>query len=107
MMMNLRASALLLFAIVAILGVLAQLHGSITTDGSSLLLASPDPFGSLFFNEVDILDELNEMKVQYAAVLRLDLSSLRAGACCKCSSQSGSHSGLMALCSTVVSPWAD
>ena len=56
-------AALLVLAIAAVLGVLAQLQGSITTDGINLLLASPDPLGSLFFNNKDILDELNGMKV--------------------------------------------
>ena len=50
-------------AFVAILGVLAQMHGSITTDGINLLFFSPDPLGSLFFNNVDIVNEMNELKV--------------------------------------------
>ena len=57
------AAALLLLAIVAILGVLAQLHGSITTDGFNVILASPDASGSLLFNNVNIFDEIAQMKV--------------------------------------------
>ena len=67
--------AALVLAMAAILGVLAQMHGAITTDGINLLFFSPDPLGSLFFNNVDIVNEMNELKV-CAVVCRCACSHL-------------------------------
>ena len=86
--------AALVLAMAAILGVLAQMHGSITTDGINLLFFSPDPLGSLFFNNVDIVNEMNELKV-CAVLFRCMLSSC-LGARCKHRSHRGSIGGLRA-----------
>ena len=53
----------LLLTIAAILGVLAQMHGSITTDGEHLRFFSPDPSGSFLFNNMDLLARLTQLAV--------------------------------------------
>ena len=53
----------LLFTIAAIMGVLAQLRGSLKADGEHLRFFSPDPSGSFLFNNMDLLARLNQLEV--------------------------------------------
>ena len=73
-MASLSPCVVLLLTITALLGVRAQMLGSIEVDGSNLLFVSPDPSGSFFFNDVDLFAWMAQLEVWNCCTPLLALS---------------------------------